>query len=139
MSSAEYKSGHRSGRLFRRLACLAVCAAALASCGDSSGFHPLYGSAGLGGAAAQDKFQSVDFAPIPGRVGQRLRNELIYEATGGGTPLPPEYRLDIAINESVSSTLVKIDGNASGQVYNLDASFKLIRLKDKIVVVSGKS
>ena len=35
--------------------------------------------------------------------------------------LPPEYRLDVAIRESVSSTLVKIDGNARGQIYNLDA------------------
>lgn len=140
MSSADKTSGHRSGRLLlAALACAAAASVMVAGCGDSSGFRPLYGSSGIGGAGAQEKFQAVEFAPIPGRVGQRLRNELIYESTGGGAPLPPEYRLDIAINESVSATLVKIDGNANGQVYNLDASFKLIRLTDKKVVMTGKS
>lgn len=81
----------------------------------------------------------VDIAPIPGRVGQRVRNELIFQSTGGGTPLPPEYRLDIAIRESISATLVRQDGNAAGQVYNLDASYRLIRVSDKKVVAEGKS
>ena len=90
-------------------------------CSDGTGFQPLYATAEYGGSGASEKLAAVDVAPIPGRVGQRIRNELIYQATGGGAPLPPEYRLEIAIRESVTSTLVKIDGNASGQVYNLDA------------------
>ena len=141
MSSADKTSGHSSKRLstLAALLCVAASGMLLAGCGESAGFRPLYGSAALGGAGASEKFQAVDFAPIPGRVGQRLRNELVYQSTGGGTPLPPEYRLDIAINESVSSTLVRIDGNANGQVYNLDSSFKLIRLSDKKVVLTGKS
>ena len=146
MSSAEPKSGHRSAWRWpmtgRALACLITLAGAagLAGCGEGAGFRPLYGSAALGGAGTQEKLATVDFAPIPGRVGQRLRNELIFEATGGGgVTVAPEYRLDVAVNEYVSSTLVAIDGNASGQVYNLDASFRLIRLKDKSVVVSGTS
>lgn len=146
MLSADARSGHRSGhgvvpRL--RLCAFAVCLAVspwLAGCGEgSAGFRPLYGSAGLGGSAALDKLAAIEIAPIPGRVGQRLRNELIFESTGGGLPKPAEYRLDIAVNESVSSILVRIDGNANGQVYNLDANFKLIRLKDKSVVLSGTS
>lgn len=39
----------------------------------------------------------------------------------------------------MSSTLVKVDGNASGQVYNLDASFRLVRIADKSIVAEGKS
>jgi LPS-assembly lipoprotein len=114
--------------------------ALLAGCADGdSGFRPLYGSSAVGGAGASEKLASLDIAPIPGRVGQRIRNELIFQATGGGQPLPPEYRLDVAIREYVSSTLVKTDGSATGQVYNLDASFKLIRISDKQVVAEGKS
>jgi LPS-assembly lipoprotein len=147
MSSAEGKSAQRSrrpspGRAFARARLtLALSSAVLAGgCGDGfSGFHPLYGSAALGGVSTQEKFRQVEFAPIPGRVGQRLRNELIFESTGGGEAVPPEYRLDVAINESVVSTLVQIDGNAQGQVYNLDVAFKLIRLKDKSVVLEGRS
>ena len=111
----------------------------LGGCSGSSGFHPLYATADYGGTGASEKLAALDIAPIPGRVGQRIRNELIFQATGGGTPLPPEYRLDVAIRESVTSTLVKIDGNANGQVYNLDASYKLVRISDKSVIAEGKS
>ena len=144
MSSAESSSGHRSlprGRAARSLAIALGCVTAIvAGCADgSSGFRPLYGSAGVGGADVQQKLAAVDIAPIPGRVGQRIRNELIFQSTGGGNPLPPEYRLDIAVRETVSSTLVQIDGNATGQVYNLDASYKLVRISDKKLIAEGKS
>jgi LPS-assembly lipoprotein len=143
MSLADGLKGRVGGRwlksrrgLFATLGLAAVCA--LSGCGDAS-FRPLYGSAALGGAAAQEKLAKVDVAPIPGRVGQRIRNELIFQTTGGGAPETPQYRLDIAIRESVVSTLVMVDGNAGGQIYNIEASYNLIRLNDKSVVASGKS
>ncbi|HVZ04939.1 hypothetical protein [Hyphomicrobium sp.] len=112
----------------------------LSGCGDgSTGFRPLYGSAALGGAATQEKLATVDVAPIPGRVGQRIRNELIFQTTGGGKPAEPQYRLDIAIRESVVSTMVQTNGNAGGQIFNIEASYNLVRLKDKTVIASGKS
>ncbi len=103
------------------------------------GFRPLYGSAALGGAAVNDKFAQIEFAPIPGRVGQRVRNELIFQATGGGAPLPPVYRLEIAVSESVTSTLVKTNGDALSSIFNLDAKFRLVRLSDRSVVLQGSS
>lgn len=149
MSSAEVMRGRlgafalAKSRPRVRLAALSLglaTALALSACSDGgAGFRPLYGSAELGGAGVSEKLASVDVAPIPGRVGQRVRNELIFQNTGGGAPLPPEYRLDIAIRESISSTLVRQDGNAAGQVYNLDASYRLIRISDKKVVAEGTS
>ena len=142
MSSADHASGHCSRPSSRRGLVAALClasAALIGGCADGSGFHPLYATADYGGTGASEKLAALDIAPIPSRVGQRIRNELIFQATGGGTPPPPEYRLEIAIRESVTSTLVKIDGNATGQVYNLDAAYKLIRISDKSVVAEGKS
>jgi LPS-assembly lipoprotein len=145
MSLAKAQDTQRSRQAIvpraRIFACLAAFAATamVAGCGEGGGLRPLYGSAALGGSATQEKLAAIEFAPIPGRVGQRLHNELIFQSTGGGTPLPSEYRLEVAINESVSSTLVRVDGNAQGQVYNLDANFRLIRLKDKSVVLTGTS
>ena len=145
MSLAEALCGRRGpgGRticcgLFAGVALLAFVG--LSGCGDgSSGFRPLYGSALINGAATQDRLAAVDIAPIPGRVGQRVRNELIFQATGGGDAKPPAYRLDIAIRESVTSTLVGTDGNAASQVYNIDASFTLVRLSDKKILSHGTS
>ncbi len=109
----------------------------LTACG-SGGFTPLYGSSGIG-ANVGEKLAQVQITPIPGRVGQRIRNELIFQSTGGGRPLPPVYRLEIAIRESVTSTLVQTDGDALGQLYTLDASFQLIRISDNSVALKGIS
>ena len=60
------------------LAALALLALGLAGCG----LQPLYGSTASGSRLAA-VMSSVDVAPVPGRVGQRVRNELIFENTGG--------------------------------------------------------
>lgn len=111
----------------------------LGGCGNG-GFRPLYGSAALGGAAADERLAEVAVGSIPGRVGQQIRNELIFHATGGGGEVQePKLRLDVAIRESVTSTLVQVDGDSRGQVFNLEARFKLINLADNSVVLSGTS
>jgi LPS-assembly lipoprotein len=116
------------------LAALAVTAAlALAGCG----FQPLYGTT-AGGSRLGAVMAGVDVTPIPGRVGQRLRNELIFENTGGGAAAPATYKLDIVIRESLINELVQISGNAKGEVYQLDATFKLIS-HDGRVVLEGKA
>jgi LPS-assembly lipoprotein len=107
-------------------------------CGNG-GFQPLYASSGVGGAAVNEKLAQVDVAHIPGRVGQRIRNELIFQATGGGAALPPTMRLEVIIRENVTSTLVRIDGDADAQIYSLDASFQLVRIADGSVLLTGTS
>ena len=109
----------------------------LAACGES-GFRPLYAPSSIG-ANVGEKLAQVKIAPIPGRVGQRIRNELIFQSTGGGNPLPPAYRLDVAIRESVTSTLVQKDGDSRGQIFLLDASFQLVRIESGEVVLKGVS
>ena len=42
---------------------------------------------------------AVEIDPIPGRVGQRVRNELIFDNTGGDYAAPQRYRLDIVVKE----------------------------------------
>ncbi|HEV3242149.1 MAG TPA: hypothetical protein VGY14_02675 [Methyloceanibacter sp.] len=110
-----------------------TAAVALAGCD----IQPLYGTT-AGGSRLGAVMAGVDVTPIPGRVGQRLRNELIFENTGGGTPAPPTYKLDIVIKESLIKQLVQISGDAKGEVYELDATFKLIS-HDGRVVLEGKA
>jgi LPS-assembly lipoprotein len=105
----------------------------LAGCG----IQPLYGTT-AGGSRLAAAMAGVDVTPIPGRVGQRVRNELIFENTGGSGQAPSTYKLDIVVKESVINELVKISGDAKGQVYELDATFKLIS-NDGRVVLEGKA
>ncbi|HUW73983.1 MAG TPA: hypothetical protein VMW05_08160 [Methyloceanibacter sp.] len=106
------------------LVALAVGALALAGCG----FQPLYGSntTTANGTRLSEAMASVDVTPIPGRVGQKVRNELIFANTGGDYAAPHRYKLNIAIRERVIDQLVQISGDARGQVYQLEASFRLL-------------
>src|SRR5680860_240852 len=92
------------------------------------GFQPLYGqgSTTASGAKLAEVMSAVDIKPIPGRVGQKLRNELIFSNTGGGYAVEPRYRLAIALKETLVNQLVTISGDARGQVVELTASFTLI-------------
>jgi LPS-assembly lipoprotein len=128
---------HPLTRVLGRVA-VALTLVSLAGCAGGDGFRPMY-APGASGESAQSRMAKVDVAPIPSRVGQRVRNELIFQKTGGGEAASPEYRLDITIREALASTLVKNTGEALSQIYTLDANFKLIRLSDKQVVLQGAS
>jgi LPS-assembly lipoprotein len=112
-----------------------LAALVLAGCG----FQPLYGGTTAGGLKLAEVMAAVEITPIPGRVGQKLRNELIFANTGGGYAPPTRYRLDIAIKESVTDELVQITGDATGQVYQLEATFKLVDPSTRQVLFQGKA
>ena len=136
-------AGSGVGMRRRAVSMLAVvaCLAAPVLGGCDGGFRPLYGSvSGVGGAAALDRLAQVDIVQIPGRVGQQVRNELIFQSTGGGGQTQkPTMRLEVAIRESLTSTLVRKDGDVEGQIYGLEAGFNLVRISDNTVLLSGTS
>ena len=124
----------RSSALFASLLA-GLAALALTGCG----FQPLYGGTTAGGARLAEVMAAVDVTPIPGRVGQKLRNELIFANTGGGNAGPTRFRLDIIVKESVTDQLVQITGDATGQVFQLDASFNLVDVAKGAVLLQGKA
>lgn len=126
---------HSGSRGFAALVALSMMVSA---CADGSGFRPLYGNVGAM-TSAEGKLASVETATIPGRTGQRIRNELIFQTTSGDKPPPAVYRLEVVIKESLLSTLVERDGNAASQVYSLDATFRLVNIGDNKVLLQGSS
>ncbi len=133
------RHGSRSGIARFGLA-FCLCAAALAGgCSDGSGFRPMY-AASSNGEHLEGKLASVDVATIGGKTGQRLRNELIFETTGGAArSTSPKYRLEVVLRESIGATLVRTTGEASSSVYNLDSTFKLVDISSKKVLMQGTS
>ena len=114
---------------------MAACALGLAGCG----FQPLYGSATASGSRLGDVMAGIEITPIPGRVGQKVRNELIFASTGGNYAAPAHYKLNIALRESVTDQLVQITGNVTTQVYQLEATFKLVNAADGKVIAQGSA
>jgi LPS-assembly lipoprotein len=129
MSSDEGQArvGMSRRRMLRGLALLVASTPALSACGGS-GFQPLYAN---GPSGAAERLAQVDIAPIPGRVGQRVRNELIFQHTGNGGEAPrPVYKLEIVLRETTHTTLVQTDGTSRGQIYLLEANFRLVDFKN---------
>jgi LPS-assembly lipoprotein len=114
---------------------LGLLAPALSGCG----YQPLYGSGFAGDSGVAEKLRAVDIGTVPGRVGQVVRNELIFKTTGGRDAAQPKYRLEIAMRESAQSQLVNLQGDAKGQVFMLDADFKLISSVDQKVILDSKA
>jgi LPS-assembly lipoprotein len=103
------------------------------------GFQPLYGPT-ASGEQLSEVMKSVDINTVPGRVGQRIRNELIFRTTGGGYESDrPKYRLDIALRESLQHTLISREGDPEGAIYQVYSEYKLVRLADNKVVLEGHS
>ena len=136
---ARYRDRERSrlGVVVRALG-LAAVTVVLVGCESGSGFRPLYGSLG-NGADVERKMAQIEIGTIPGRNGQRIRNELIFQTTGGAAPLPPAYRLEMATKELSQNTLIARDGNSAGAAMSIEAKFQLIRLSDKKVMLEGVS
>ena len=69
----------------RRLAATAMLAGMLAGC-----FQPMYADRSLTGGTGpnlREAMRDVEIAKIDGRIGQEIRNDIIFELSGGeGTP-----------------------------------------------------
>ena len=124
-------------RAFAAVLVAAVAGLGLAGCG----FQPLYGSktTTASGTQLSEAMASVDVQPIPGRVGQKVRNELIFANTGGGRAAQPRYKLTIALKEQDIQQLVQVTGNARGQVYQLQAKYTLVDVASGRVIHEGKA
>ncbi|MEL6746423.1 MAG: hypothetical protein AAFO79_01210 [Pseudomonadota bacterium] len=123
---------------WRKSARAAGTAAALAGALFIAGcsFQPLYGDRGDGSGAAQS-IGAIGISQISGRVGQRLRNQLIFLTTGGQEPFAPEYQLDVSTKQTVRSIVVRVDGDARGKVFILSSTFSLRRIADKAILLES--
>jgi LPS-assembly lipoprotein len=119
---------------------------ALALAGLTAGcFQPLYGNNAAGGPGIGDKLSAVEVAPVGSpngtrlsRVGGEVRNELMYELTGGGAAGTASYRLDIRLTSSVQSVIVDINtARPDMQNYAIDATYTLIEVGTGKPVVNG--
>lgn len=120
----------------QRFGVVAFLSVSAAGCG----FQPLYGTT-ASGAQMSEAMKSVEIALIPGRVGQRIRNELIFYTQSGGAsgPARARYRLEIVVKEELRNTLVGRDGDPQGRIVEVNTDFRLINIADNKTVFTGKA
>jgi LPS-assembly lipoprotein len=120
---------------------------ALALAGLTAGcFQPLYGNQSLvGKPGIGDKLDAVEVAPIDSpngtrlaRVGVNVRNELMFQLTGGGAAMAPNYRLKIGLTSTNLQVIVDINtARPDIQNYGIDASYSLVEIATGKAVFSS--
>ena len=90
---------HRAGA---RGLVVALLAWALAACT----VQPLYGPA-AGGGRVQSTLTRIVVAPVQDRVSQQVRNDVIFQLTGGKAISDPLYRMKLTVT-SLRSTTEKV-------------------------------
>ena len=122
-------------------------AAVLALAGLTAGcFQPLYGDPAVVHTAALDtKLASVRVDPIVtpngtsiARVGVQMRNDLIFDITGGGGEIGATHKLNIKLSATTLAVIVDVTtARPDVQNYGIDATYTLTDLRTGKVVVKG--
>jgi LPS-assembly lipoprotein len=111
-------------------------------------FEPMYGTRTVGQTAGlSDKLSTVDVAVInapngtrEARLGNEIRNSLIFAMTGGGAAQAPNYRLDVRLSSNQTQVIVDINtGRPDIENYGLDAVYTLTDLSTGKPVVSSQT
>ena len=106
-------------------------------------FQPMYGESTLFGAGAKlrDELRQVEILEIQGRLGQEVRNDLIFELTGGqGNPVGAPYKLAMTITSGSQTPLVDVtSGRATSETITLDVNYRVLDVANDKVVLSEKA
>ena len=126
-----------------RLAIVLASSALSAGC-----FQPLYGEGNVaGGFSARDALAAVEVPEIgvpanssESRLAVQIRNDLIFNFTGGGAPSSPTHRLKVQINGGRS--IISINPTTKlpdTEVYGLNTTYSLTEIATGKVVVTGRA
>jgi LPS-assembly lipoprotein len=130
-------------RLLTRFCAIFALAGLTAGC-----FQPLYGDPAVVHTAGLDtKLATVQVEPINApngtrlsRVGVVVRDQLIYDMTGGGAGAVPAYKLDVKLTSRQLQVIVDINtARPDIQNYGIDATYTLTDTRTGKSVVTGQT
>jgi len=115
--------------MIRRFAMILLLAS-LAGCG----LRPLYG--GGAGSPVAATLRSVAVAPIPGQSGWLVRNKLVDRLGEAGSG-PSAYRLDVTLDDNLTSFGIRGDRAATYERRTLRARYQLVSIATGTVVLDA--
>jgi LPS-assembly lipoprotein len=105
----------------------------LAGCG----FRPLYGDQERGGTTPQ--LAQILVNPIPDRLGQILRNDLVDRLSPTGAPDRPRYRLSVAIATTKEGLAITKDESITRFNLRISATYVLYDAQNNVEMTRGIS
>jgi LPS-assembly lipoprotein len=124
-----------------RLACVAAAGAMVGGC-----FQPLYGDHSFSSTPGiATALSGVDVSQIVARQGTpearvavEIRNQLLFNLTGGANPAPPAYRLVVRMSTTRQSVIVDVtSGRPDVEDYGINATYQLLELKTGKMVLNS--
>lgn len=92
----------RPSARWRGLAAAGLLAFTVAGC-----FRPMYAEDTADGGKLAEQLSNIQVVFAPGRVGNEVRNDLIFALTGGaGNPTNARYRLELSVKDNTVATAV---------------------------------
>lgn len=139
MSSPDRMNPMPSRRRLLGLACAGLLAASTAGC-----FQPMYAETKPGeGPVLDQQFKDMEIAFAEGRLGNEVRNDLIFALTGGaGNPVGAPYRLLLNVSSTTSEAAVvsPLTGLPEVELVTVDVGWRLYDVGNlKTPVASGKA
>lgn len=115
--------------MMRRIA-VTFLALLVAGCG----LHPMYGGGSSGTVATV--LNAVEVAPIQGRSGWLVRTKLVDRLRAGGD-VQPRYRLDVTLDDNITSYGLRADRAATQERRTLRARYQLVDLANGGIVLDA--
>ena len=112
----------------------ALLIAALGLLVAGCGLQPLYGGGSSGTVAAA--MRAVQVAPIDGQSGWLVRNKL-QERLGDGAGEAARYRLEVELDDNITSFGIRGDRAATRERRTLRARYRLVELANGAVVLDA--
>ncbi len=135
MSSFDHSrsgGGRKAGRL---ILLAAVAAAALAACT----VQPLYAPTAAGTSAVA-ALGTIYIDPVDTRIGQELRNQLIFQLNGGkGQPADARYRMKLVVSASENALGVTPIETAPAYSITVAATYEVRSVADDKIVYRSTS
>jgi LPS-assembly lipoprotein len=98
------------------------------------GLRPLYGGGSTSPVATT--LRSIQVAPIPGQSGWLVRNKLVDRLGQSGSGAA-QYRLDVTLDDNITSYGLRSDQAATQERRTLRARFQLVTLQAGTVVLDA--
>ena len=115
--------------MIRRLA-LSLAVLLLSGCG----LHSLYGGGASGPVSGL--LRSVEVAPIAGQQGWLVRTKLMDRLGEGGSD-QPQYRLDVTLDDNITSYGLRADRAATQERRSLRARYQLVDMANGAVLLDA--
>ena len=135
--------GRASVNRFRHVPIVLLSAALLGGC-----FQPLYGtSTESGRPAVRDALSAIDVQQIDAaantseaRLAVQIRNDLLFNFTGGGYSAPPTHKLKVQINGNRAVVVIdRATALPNVETYTLRTTYSLTEIATGKVVVTGNA